>query len=97
MRLTVLGSSPACQNPGGACSGYLIEQDGVTILIDCGSGVFSRLQQYVEPDRVDAVIISHMHADHTLDLIQYRYYLFFAGLAGTLSAPAAAVPAAGGP
>lgn len=78
MRLTVLGASPACQNPGGACSGYLVEQEGTALVLDCGSGVFSRLQGYVAPEAVRAIVISHMHADHTLDLIQYRYYLFFA-------------------
>lgn len=77
MQLTVLGASPACQNPGGACSGYLLEQDGTAVLIDCGAGVFSRLQRYVEPERVQAIIVSHTHADHTLDLIQYRYFLQF--------------------
>ena len=77
MRLTVLGASPACQNPGGACSGYLVEQAGTVILLDCGPGVFSRLQLYVRPEDVHAVVISHMHADHTLDLLQYRYYLSF--------------------
>jgi ribonuclease BN (tRNA processing enzyme) len=82
MRLTVLGASPACQNPGGACSGYLVEQDDAAILIDCGSGVFSRLQTYVQPHTVKAVIISHMHADHILDLIQYRYYLYFSAING---------------
>jgi ribonuclease BN (tRNA processing enzyme) len=77
MRLTVLGASPACQNPGGACSGYLLEQDGAALVIDCGAGVFGRLQHYIDPEKVQAVIISHMHADHTLDLVQYRYYLSF--------------------
>lgn len=77
MRLTVLGSGPACPNPGGACSGYLLEQDGVALVLDCGSGVFGRLQRYVAPEQVQAVVISHMHADHTLDLVQYRYYLYF--------------------
>ncbi len=87
MRLTVLGASPACQNRGGACSGYLIEQDGAAVLIDCGSGVFSRLQQHVAPASLTAVIVSHMHADHTLDLIQFRYYLFFRALQGCKDAP----------
>jgi ribonuclease BN (tRNA processing enzyme) len=77
MRLTILGSSPACQNPGGACSGYLIEEDGVAILIDCGGGVFSRLQNFIKPESLKAVVISHMHADHTIDLVQFRFYLFF--------------------
>jgi ribonuclease BN (tRNA processing enzyme) len=79
MKLTILGASPACQNPGGACSGYLVEQDGIAVLLDCGSGVFSRLQQYVKPEEVRAIVLSHMHADHSLDLIQYRYYLSFSG------------------
>ena len=82
MRLTILGASPACQNPGGACSGYLLEQDGTALLIDCGSGVFGRLQQHIAPEAIQAVIISHMHADHTLDLVQYRYYLYFTGAHG---------------
>ena len=77
MRLTILGASPACQNPGGACSGYLVEQDDTAVLVDCGSGVFSRLQQYVKPENVRAIVLSHMHADHSLDLMQYRYYMFF--------------------
>ncbi|HXT36094.1 MAG TPA: MBL fold metallo-hydrolase [Chloroflexota bacterium] len=77
MRLTVLGASPACQNSDGACSGYLLEQDDTAIVLDCGPGVFARLQRYTRPESVRAVIISHMHADHTLDLMQYRYYLEF--------------------
>lgn len=78
MRLTVLGAGPACQNPGGACSSYLLENGDTAIVLDCGSGSFGRLQRYVPPERVRATIISHMHADHTLDLLQYRYYLYFA-------------------
>ncbi|HEY8285923.1 MAG TPA: MBL fold metallo-hydrolase [Chloroflexota bacterium] len=77
MRLTVLGASPACQNADGACSGYLLEQDDTAIMLDCGPGTFARLQRYARPEAVRAVIISHMHADHTLDLMQYRYYLDF--------------------
>jgi ribonuclease BN (tRNA processing enzyme) len=82
MRLTVLGASAACQNPGGACAGYLLEQDDAALLIDCGSGVFGRLQRYVAPERVQAIVISHMHADHTLDLLPYRYYLAFSSALG---------------
>ena len=77
MRLTVLGASPACQNPGGACSGYLLEQEGTSVLIDCGSGVFGRLQEVLDPESLDAILITHTHADHTFDLLQFRYFLFF--------------------
>src|SRR5579859_606591 len=89
MRLTVLGASSACQNPDGACSGYLLEQDGVALLIDCGSGVLSRLQRYVAPEQVHAIISSHMHADHTLDLLPYHYYLAFSAQLGRASRPPA--------
>lgn len=82
MRLTILGASPACQNPGGHCSGYLIQDGDTSLVVDCGSGVFSLLQTYIDPAQVTAVLITHMHADHTLDLIPYRYFLFFEGMRG---------------
>lgn len=78
MLLTVLGASPATQNPGGACSSYLVRQGATSILLDLGSGAFANLQRHAEPDAVDAVIISHTHADHMLDLVPYRYWLAFA-------------------
>src|SRR6202023_2395767 len=44
VRITVLGKSPAWQDAGGACSGYLIEEDDYALLLDCGNGVFSKLR-----------------------------------------------------
>jgi len=79
MDLTIVGASAATQNPGGACSSYLLRQGGTSVVLDMGSGAFGRLQQHVEPDAVDAIVISHLHADHTLDLIPYRYWLDFRG------------------
>jgi len=78
MRLTVLGKSPSWQDAGGACSGYLIEEDGTAILVDCGNGVFAKLREHVDYVDVDAVVISHLHADHFLDLIPYAYALTYA-------------------
>src|SRR3954469_12392777 len=78
MRLTVLGKSPAWQDAGGACSGYLIEDDETTVLIDCGNGVFSKLREQIDYVDVDAVVISHLHADHFLDLVPYSYALSYA-------------------
>ena len=75
MRLTVLGKSPSWQDAGGACSGYLLEDDGVAALVDCGNGVFSKLRRYRDYTRLDAVVISHLHADHFLDLVPYSYAL----------------------
>lgn len=78
MRITVLGKSPAWQDAGGACSGYLVEEDGYAVLLDCGNGVFSKLRHYRDYVDVDAVLISHLHADHCLDLIPFAYALTYA-------------------
>jgi ribonuclease BN (tRNA processing enzyme) len=75
MRITVLGKSPAWQDAGGACSGYLVEDAGTTLLLDCGNGVFGKLRERCDYADVDAVLISHLHADHFIDLVPYSYAL----------------------
>jgi ribonuclease BN (tRNA processing enzyme) len=78
MRITVLGKSPSWQDAGGACSGYLVEEDEFALLLDCGNGVFSKLRHYRDYVDVDAVLISHLHADHVLDLVPFSYALTYA-------------------
>lgn len=73
MRLTILGRSPASPNPGEACAGYLVEGGSARLLVDIGPGVVAQLVRRHHPDELDAVIISHMHADHMLDLVTLRY------------------------
>ena len=73
MRLTVLGRSPASPNPGEACAGYLVSGGGARILLDIGPGVVSQLVRQHHPDQLDAVMVTHMHADHMLDLVTLRY------------------------
>ena len=75
MRITVLGKSPAWQDAGGACSGYLVEEGDTTVLLECGNGVFGKLRERIDYTDVDAVVISHLHADHFIDLIPYSYAL----------------------
>lgn len=77
MEVTVLGAGPACPNAGGACSGYLIRAGSDTLLLDCGPGVVANLQKHVSCHDLSAVVISHFHADHVLDLIPLRYGLWF--------------------
>jgi ribonuclease BN (tRNA processing enzyme) len=78
MRVTVLGKSPSWQDAGGACSGYLIEEGDIAVLMDCGNGVFSKLRRYRDYVAVDAVVLSHLHADHFLDLVPFSYALTYA-------------------
>ena len=77
MRITVLGKSPAWQDAGGACSGYLIEDGTTRVLLDCGSGVFAKLRAHLDYVDLGAVIISHLHADHILDLVPFASALAY--------------------
>ena len=48
------------------------------MLLDCGNGVFGKLRERVDYAEVDAVVVSHLHADHFLDLVPYSYALIYA-------------------
>src|SRR3954467_64800 len=78
MRVTVLGKSPSWQDAGGACSGYLVEERGTSVLLDCGNGVFAKLREHLDYVDLDAVVLSHLHADHFLDLVPYSSALTYA-------------------
>ncbi|MCE6997053.1 MBL fold metallo-hydrolase [Saccharothrix sp. S26] len=68
MRLTVLGGVGAWPTADQACSGYLVEHDGFTLLVDPGYATFPPLRTLVPPASVDAVLVSHGHPDHCADL-----------------------------
>lgn len=70
-RLVVLGSCGAWPEPGRACSGFVLEHAGFRIVLDLGYGVLSHLLALLDSRvaaGVDAVIITHQHPDHMLDL-----------------------------
>ena len=77
MRITVLGKSPSWQDAGGACSGYLVQEGDTVLVLDIGNGVFGKLRSHVDYTDVDAVVVSHLHADHFLDLVPYSYALTY--------------------
>lgn len=77
MLITVLGKSPSFQDAGGACSGYLVEAEGTRVLLDCGNGVFAKLREHRDHLGVEAVVVSHLHADHFLDLVPFSYALTY--------------------
>lgn len=68
---------------GGNSSGYLVEDADVRILLDCGHGVASTLVSTIKPEAIDHIVISHMHADHFIDLLPLRFAMTkdMAGLA----------------
>lgn len=75
MILTVLGRHGPYPRPGGACSGYLVEDGKTRVLIDCGAGVLSRLMEHMRLEQLDAIVLSHLHFDHCSDLFVMRYAL----------------------
>jgi ribonuclease BN (tRNA processing enzyme) len=75
LQVTVLGKSPSWQDAAGACSGYLVQEGELQLLLDCGSGVFSKLRSTVDYRSIGEVLISHLHADHFLDLVPFSYGL----------------------
>ena len=75
MELIVLGASAAYPRPGGACSGYLVRDSNTNLLVDCGTGILSNLFRWVDPAYLDAIVITHLHTDHFLDIYPLRYYL----------------------
>jgi ribonuclease BN (tRNA processing enzyme) len=66
--ITILGSSGTYAGPDNACSGYLLRADGYSLLLDCGPGTLAALQQHVPLDTLDAIVVSHSHPDHWLEI-----------------------------
>ena len=94
MRLTFLGTGTAMPVPDRVQTGLLLESDGRTLLVDCGSGVLHRLAgTEVGYEGVSSVLLTHHHLDHVSDLLALlkarwlagEEYLEVVGPAGTKS------------
>lgn len=77
MDVTVLGSGAAYPRAGGACSGFLVSNDAANVWLDAGNGTFSRLQELISYRDLDALVITHGHADHVADVLPLMYALGF--------------------
>lgn len=76
MRLDVIGAGPAyTDRPGATGAAYLVRFGGSSLLLDLGQGSFPRLAGHIDPATLDAVVISHLHPDHFIDLVPLRHYL----------------------
>jgi ribonuclease BN (tRNA processing enzyme) len=75
MRLTVIGCAGSFPRADSPASCYLVEHDGFRLLLDMGNGSLGALQRHVAPTDVDAVLVSHLHTDHCVDLCSLDVYL----------------------
>ena len=82
MKLTVIGCWGGYPKVNEASSGYLLEHNGYHLLIDCGSGVLSKLQNSVMSEDLDAVILSHYHSDHIADIGVLQHARLIQGFLG---------------
>lgn len=83
MELTVIGCWGGYPNKNEASSGYLLTHNGFNVLIDCGSGVLSKLQNFIQPEEIDALMLSHYHPDHNADIGVLYHARLIKGFLGT--------------
>jgi ribonuclease BN (tRNA processing enzyme) len=80
VELTVLGSAGTWPPAGGATCGYLVAHEGTVIWLDAGTGTFANLQQHIEVRDIAAVVITHGHPDHFVDVVPAFYARHYGGL-----------------
>ena len=84
LRLDIVGAGPAyTDRPGATGAAYLVRHQATAVLLDLGQGSFPRLTSLMDPAALDAVLISHLHPDHFIDLISLRHYLHWTAEPGS--------------
>src|SRR5690606_14660438 len=64
-------------NPGQGCSSYLVRHESSDIVIDCGPDTLQELRKHADMTQLDGIVISHLHSDHMIELVAYRYGLHY--------------------
>lgn len=77
LRVTVLGSSGSYASADNPCTGYLLRSDEATVLLDCGPGTLGPLQREIDPAELSAIVLTHCHPDHWLELPVLRNVLTY--------------------
>jgi ribonuclease BN (tRNA processing enzyme) len=77
LELTILGCSGSGPAPGNPASGYLVRSASTSVWLDTGPGTFMALGEHIDPAQVDAVTISHLHADHSSDFLGFSHYIAY--------------------
>lgn len=68
LAVRILGCSGSYAAAGGACTGYLVQSSGTNVWLDCGPGTLANLQQWIALADLDAIVLTHAHPDHWLEL-----------------------------
>lgn len=68
LTVTVLGCSGSYAAPGNPCTGYLVRSEGASVLLDCGPGTLGPLQEALDLADLSAIVTTHCHPDHWLEL-----------------------------
>jgi ribonuclease BN (tRNA processing enzyme) len=77
LELTVLGCAGSHTSAGRVCSGYLVRAGDTKVLIDAGNGATANLQRFHAFQDLDAIVVSHRHVDHCVDLVGAFYAVRF--------------------
>ncbi|MGH2629887.1 MAG: MBL fold metallo-hydrolase [Actinomycetota bacterium] len=80
MELTVLGSAGTWPGPGGATCGHLLSHGGTHVWLDAGTGTFARLQEHIGIDDIAAIVVTHGHTDHFIDVLPAFYARHYGGM-----------------
>jgi len=72
LSMTVLGCSGTYAGAGEACSSYLVRSPGANVVVDLGPGTLATLQEHTDLAALDALVLTHEHPDHWLELPTLR-------------------------
>lgn len=67
--MIVLGSSWSWPGPGQTAAGYLLQDAGYNLVLDFGTGVLANVQRHIRHEEIDAIVVTHRHLDHCVDLL----------------------------
>jgi ribonuclease BN (tRNA processing enzyme) len=94
--VVVLGGAGTYPAPGAACSGYLLRADGAEVWVDAGPGTLANLQRVTDFRRLEALVLTHLHIDHIVDVYSFYHWIRFARTNPGLTGVAVHAPAGAG-